>query len=106
ARHMVSGYGRNGGSYFAGYSLLLTPAAAITHAATAFFRATLITNAILAVVTAALALLLSRRVMPEAPKWVSFVAAGIVAACPFAFTFVGMAMSENALIPATMLVAA
>jgi len=37
---------------------------------------------------------------------VSLAVAAIVAACPFVFTFVGLAMSENALVPATLLAAA
>jgi hypothetical protein len=105
ARYLVSGYGRSGGDYYAGYSVLLTPAAAITDAATTFFHGALITNAVLAVATAGLALVLSRQVVPDGPRWVAFVAAATVAVCPFVFTFAGMAMSENALIPATLLAA-
>jgi hypothetical protein len=105
ARYMVSGYGRNGAGYYAGYSLFLVPAAFFTNAATAFFHAVLLTNALLSVVTALLALLLTRELDPRAPRWVSLVVAGIVAFCPFVFTFVGLAMSENALIPTVLLTA-
>jgi hypothetical protein len=105
ARYMVSGYGRNGGAYYAGYSILLTPAAAVANAATTFFHAALITNAVLAVAAAALALVLSRQVVPDAPEWVALAASAVVAVCPFVFTYVGIAMSENALIPTTLLAA-
>jgi hypothetical protein len=64
ARYMVSGYGRNGANYYAGYSLFLTPAALFTHAAITFFHAVLVTNALLSVVTAVLALLLTRELAP------------------------------------------
>lgn len=105
ARYMVSGYGRNGANYYAGYSIFLTPAAFFTHTAISFFHAVLVTNALLTLVTALFAVLLTRELVPQAARWVALVVAGIVAFCPFVFTFAGLAMSENALIPTVLLAA-
>jgi hypothetical protein len=105
ARYIVSGSGRSGLGYYAGYSLFLVPAAWLTDAARTYYHAALFTNALMAAVAPLLALILTRVLFPRAPRWVAPVVGGIVAFSPIAFAFSGLAMSENALVPATLGVA-
>ena len=102
ARYIASGYGRSGVGYYAGYSLFLVPAAWLTHSALTFYHAALFTNALLAALAPLLALILARVVFPRAPLWVGMAVGGIVAFSPIVFAFGGLAMSENALVPATL----
>ena len=60
ARYIVSGSGRSGLGYYAGYSLFLVPAAWLTDAARTYYHAALFTNALLAVLAPLLALILGR----------------------------------------------
>jgi hypothetical protein len=105
ARYMASGYGRSGAGYFSGYSLLLLPAAWLTSTPARYYHAALLTNALLSAVSPLLAVMLVRALRPRAPRWVALVTAGLVAFAPLAFTFVGLAMSENALLPLTLAIA-
>ena len=105
ARYIVSGSGRSGLGYFAGYSLFLVPAAWLTDSARTFHHAALFTNALLAALAPLLALLLARALFPRSPRWVGIAVGGIVAFSPFVFAFSALTMSENALIPATLGVA-
>jgi hypothetical protein len=102
ARYLASGYGRSGVGYYAGYSLFLVPAAWLTSSALAFYHAALFTNAVLAVAAPLLALILTRVLFPSSARWVAIAVAGVVAFSPLVFAFGGLAMSENALIPATL----
>ncbi|HTK15473.1 MAG TPA: hypothetical protein VL769_03695 [Acidimicrobiia bacterium] len=105
ARYLVSGYGRTGGGYFAGYSLFLTPAALFTHTPSAFYRAALFVNACLSVFSPLLALVLVRQTFRGSPRWVPLISAGMVAFAPLVFSFVGLSLSENALVPVVLAVA-
>jgi hypothetical protein len=101
----VSGYGRPTSGYYAGYSLLLTPAALVTHAATTFYRGVLLINAGLSIFAPILAYVLVRQTFKATERWVALIAAGLVAFAPLVFTFAGLSMSENALVPAVLAVA-
>jgi hypothetical protein len=105
ARYLVSGYGRTGSGYYAGYSLFLTPAALFTHSAAAFYRAALFVNACLSIFSPLLALVLVRQTFKGSPRWVSLTSAGMVAFSPLIFSFVGLSLSENALVPVVLAVA-
>jgi hypothetical protein len=105
ARYMVSGYGRSESGYYAGYSLFLVPAALVTHAATTLYHAALLVNAGLSVLAPLLALVLVRQLFESTPRWVSLIAAGLVAFSPLVFSFAGLAMSENALVPVVLAIA-
>jgi hypothetical protein len=102
ARYLASGYGRSGAGYFGGYSLLLLPAAWLTSTPLRYYHAALVTNAVLSALAPLLAVALVRALRPRAPRWVALVTAGFVAFAPLAFYFVGLAMSENALLPLTL----
>ncbi|MDQ1449745.1 MAG: hypothetical protein QOC79_2716 [Actinomycetota bacterium] len=106
ARYLVSGYGRTGSGYYAGYSLFLTPAALFTHTPYAFYRAALFVNACLSIFSPLLALVLVRQTFRGSPRWVSLISAGMVAFSPLIFSFVGLSMSENALVPVVLAAAA
>jgi hypothetical protein len=105
ARDLASGYGRSGAGYFAGYSLFLVPAARFTSTPLRYYHAALVTNAVMSAGSPLLALLLVRALRPRAPRWVALVTAGLVAFAPLAFYYVGLAMSENALLPTTLAIA-
>jgi hypothetical protein len=96
---LVSNARRSGAAYSSGYSFLLAPAAALTNSPDSFYRAALTTNAVLTISAPLLALLLAARLFPRAPRWVAPVSALFVALAPVTFGFVGLAMSENALVP-------
>jgi hypothetical protein len=105
ARFVASGFGQSGAGYAAGYSFLLVPAALITDAPREFYRAALLTNAIIAIAAPLLAYRLARRLFPHAPRWHAALSAAVVGLSPFVFSFAGLAMSENALVPVTLGVA-
>src|SRR5262249_25479766 len=91
ARFLASGYGRSSAGYFAGYSLFLVPAAWLSSTPLRFYRAALVTNAVMAAVSPVLAVLLVRALQPRAPRRVALVTAGLVAFAPLAFYFAGLA---------------
>jgi hypothetical protein len=101
ARYIVDGYGRVNAGYYAGYSLLLAPAAMIAEAPVRFFRLVVVTNFGLALITAALAFALVRVLFPKSPRWVAVTTVIVSALYPLTFAFTGIAMSENGLVFAT-----
>ncbi|HEY5014057.1 MAG TPA: glycosyltransferase family 39 protein, partial [Acidimicrobiia bacterium] len=105
ATFIVRGYGHPVNGYFGGYSLLLVPAAVLRSAPHSFYEAALITNALLSLVTAALAFLLARRLFPNIHAFAASLVAASVVLQPYVFSVAHLAMSENALVPATLLAA-
>lgn len=102
---MARGYGRPIDGYYGGYSLLLVPAAWLGSTQRAFYEAVLFTNALLALVTAALAYRLVRQLFPRLGANAAGAIAAIVVLQPYVFEAAQIAMSENVLVPTTLLTA-
>jgi len=105
ATFLVHGYGRSVFGYSGGYSLLLVPAALLRSSPHEYYQAALLTNAVFAPLSAVLAYLLVRELFPDVTTTGAALVAGTVALQPFLFTIAQLAMSENALIPTTLLAA-
>ncbi|GIU88835.1 MAG: hypothetical protein KatS3mg009_3350 [Acidimicrobiia bacterium] len=102
ARQLVDGAGGTGNGYFAGYSLLLAPAAAVTGDPSRFYALALVTNAFLLAASGVLAALVVRRLFPGATHLQVIAAVVVVFAQPASFTAAGLAMSENAMFAVTL----
>jgi len=105
AMQMLKGVGRTGEGYFAGYSILLVPAAAVTTSPLAFFTASLVVNAVLAVGAFLLIYRLVRGLLPEAPTAWLALAAFAASMLPAPMMLSAVAMADNALLVVVPLVA-
>jgi len=105
ARQVVSGFGQVGNGNFAGYSLLITPAAAVANEPHTFYELALVTNALLLAVSGVLAVLVVRRLFPGSSQTQMLGAAALVFVYPASFTSASLAMSENAMFLVTLLAA-
>jgi hypothetical protein len=102
ARYLAQGIGRTKYGYESGYSLLLVPAALISHDPLRAYHLSLITNALLAASLPLLGFFLVRRVLPGTPTGAQVTAALLLVLYPGWSILTNVAMSENALVPAVL----
>jgi len=105
ATYLVHRYGHPVDGYFGGYSLFLVPAALLRSAPHAYYETALYTNALLSFATATLAFLLARELFPRLRVSGAALVAAAVVLEPYVFVGTHLAMSENALVPASLLTA-
>lgn len=102
ARQLVSGSGRTGDGFFAGYSLFLTPAALLRSDPLDFYGLVLVTNVVLVAASAVVAVLVVRSLFPAATRTQTLGVAAFVFVQPVVFASSGVAMSENAMFLVTL----
>lgn len=101
ARYMVDRNGLSGSpiEYYPGYSLLLIPAALLTDGGTSFFRAAVVTNALVMSTLPVLLYFLLARLAPSATALQRLGAAAITSAYPSFLLFGWLAVAENVYVP-------
>ncbi len=68
ARYIAQGIGRTHAGYAAGYSILITPAAFLSHDPLTAYHLSLVVNALLAATVPLLGVFLVRRILPSTPR--------------------------------------
>jgi hypothetical protein len=102
ARYLVQGVGRTHAGYAAGYSVLLTPAAFLSHDPLTAYHLSLVVNALLAASIPLLGVFLARRVLPSTPPVALVGTALLLVLYPGWAVIANLTLSENALVPAVL----
>ncbi|MBW3615453.1 MAG: hypothetical protein KY439_09130 [Actinobacteria bacterium] len=102
ARWLADGGPVPGTRYFPGYSLLLVPAAWLTQSPLAFYRAIIVTNALLGGLFSLAAWGLTAAFLERARTTLRLTVTAAVSLCPSFVLYSNLALSENALAVATM----
>jgi hypothetical protein len=102
ARYLVQGVGRTHAGYAAGYSVLLTPAAFLSHDPLTAYHLSLVVNALLAASVPLLGVFLARRVLPTTPPAALVGTALLLVLYPGWAVVANLTLSENALVPAVL----
>lgn len=103
AKRLATGSAASGLDYFPGYSVLIAPMTAISTDFQTLTRLVQLTNGLLGIATALLAMSLARRLAPTLTEPAIATIGVIVAAYPAYRLFAAFALSENLLVPWTVL---
>lgn len=103
ARRLATGSAPSGLDYFPGYSVLIAPLTAISTDLHTLTRLVQVANGVLGIATALLAMMLARRLAPALSEPTIATIGIVVAAYPAYRLFAAFALSENVLVPWTVL---